>query len=435
MKNILLPLILILSFIGCNQKSDQHIITSDIQHFWEAFDKISSTQDSVLQYKYLDSLYLQKGTAGLKGIMEARNYTPEDFISAINNYPKFWASVRENTFKTKHYGSELTTEIEKMRVIYPELKPAKIYFTIGALRTSGTTIDSLVLIGSELAMSDKNTVTSEFEGEIQIGRRTYFDSNPIDQLMLLTIHEYVHTQQKPTLNNLLSYVLREGIAEFVSVKAMNVPSSTPAVQFGKQNPNVKKKFEEEMFYGNNRAQWLWSDSPNEFATRDLGYYIGYQISELNYDLAEDKFAAIKEMIELDYTNEAQIEDFVDRTGFFSKSIEELYADFDKTRPRVVRINQFENNSTSVDPNIKELTFYFSEPLNGHNTSVDYGPLGEEYFPKLGVNRVCSADYQSWTVNVNLEPNKHYQFYISNNFRTEKGTPLKSYLVEFKTRGK
>ncbi|NCP53133.1 MAG: hypothetical protein GW817_12855 [Flavobacteriales bacterium] len=434
MKKLFLPIILIVSFIGCNQKSDQHIITSDIQYFWEAFDKISSTQDSVLQYKYLDSLYLRKGTAGLKGIMEARDYTADDFISVINKYPKFWASVRENTFKTKQYSSELTTGIEKMRAIYPVLKPAKIYFTIGALSTSGTTIDSLVLIGSELAMSDKNTVSSEFEGAVQKGRQTYFDNNPINQLVVLTIHEYVHTQQKPALNNLLSYVLREEIAEFVSVKAMNVPSSTPAVQFGKQNPNVMNKFEKEMFYGNNRAQWLWSDSPNEFSTLDLSYYIGYQISELNYDLAEDKLAAIKEMIELDYTNEAQIEDFVDRTGFFSKSIEELYADFDKTRPRVLRINQFENNSTSVDPQTKELTFFFSEPLNGHNTSVDYVPLGEEYFPKLGVNRVWSADNQSWAVNVNVEPNKHYQFYISNNFRTETGTPLKSYLVEFKTRG-
>jgi hypothetical protein len=435
MKNIILIALLILQLFGCNKKANnfnKNIITSDVINFWNAYDNIITTQDSILQYKYLDSLYIQKGTLGLQGIMQAKNYTNQDYINAINSYPKFWSSIRENTFKTDTYVAELNQGIEKIRVIYPELKPAKIYFTIGALRTNGTTVDSLVLIGAELAMSDKNTMASEFQEDIQKGRRTYFDSNPIDNLVLLNIHEYVHTQQKPVVDNLLSYVLHEGIAEFVSVTAMGEPSAAPAINYGKQNDAVKKKFEAEVFYGNNRHEWLWSDFPNEFNTRDLGYYIGYQIAEINYNQAKDKQAAIKEMIELDYTNEVQIEDFVNRTHFFSKSIEALYQNFDKSRPTVLKIKQFENNNTSVNPNTKELTFEFSEPLNGHNTGVDYGPLGTDYFPKMSLERVWSSNNKSWTVKVNLESNKHYQFMISNNFRTEKGIPLKPYIVEFKT---
>lgn len=435
MKHIIIILVLILALVGCNKKTDdsnRNIITSDIANFWNAYDNIIVTQDSILQYKYLDSLYIKKGTLGLKGIMQAKNYTNQDYINAINSYPKFWSSIRENTFKTDTYVAELNQGIEKIRVIYPELKPAKIYFTIGALRTNGTTVDSLVLIGAELAMSDTNTMASEFQEDIQKGRRTYFDSNPIDNLVLLNIHEYVHTQQKPVVNNLLSYVLHEGIAEFVSVTAMGEPSAAPAINYGKQNEAVKKKFEAEVFYGNNRHEWLWSDFPNEFNTRDLGYYIGYQIAEINYNQAKDKQAAIKEMVELDYTNEAQIEDFVNRTHFFSKSLEELYQDFDKSRPTIIKIKPFDNNSNSVSPNTKNITFEFSEPLNGLNTGVDYGPLGTDYFPEMSFDRVWSSNNKSWTVTVNLEPNKHYQFLISNNFRTEKGIPLKPYLVEFKT---
>jgi hypothetical protein len=236
--------------------------------------------------------------------------------------------------------------------------------------------------------------------------------------VFLNVHEYVHTQQKPVVNNLLSYVLQEGIAEFVSVKALGIPSSAPAVEFGKQNDAVKTKFENELFYGYNRNEWLWSDDSNEFNVRDLGYYIGYQIAEMNYNQATDKQAAIKEMIELDYTNEPQIEDFVDRTHFFSKPLEDMYKDFDKLRPTVLTIQQFKNNSTTVNPETKEI-------------SVDFGELGAESLPKV-TDRYWEPNNIAWTLRVDLEPNKHYQILISNNFRTEKGIPLKPFLIEFQT---
>jgi len=434
MKNFTLASIVIaFTFYACEQKSQsvsENIITTDIDNFWEAYDSMVNTNDSIVQYQYLDSLYIQKGTLGLKGIMQARNYTPQEYIHAINSYPKFWSSIRENTLKTANYTADLEEGIEKIRAIYPALKPAKMYFTIGALRTGGTYLDSLVLIGSEIAMADKNTVTSEFSEEVRAGRRTYFDSNPINDLVLLNIHEYVHTQQNPLVHNLLSYCLHEGIAEFVSTTAMGVPSAAPAIAYGKNNDAVSKKFEEEVFYGNNTHHWLWSDFENEFNTRDLGYYIGYTIAELNYNNAEDKQAAIKEMIELDYTNETQIENFVNRTNFFSKSLEELYNDFETTRPTIVKIEQFENNSTSVNPNTDEITVVFSEPLNGLNTGIDYGTLGEEHFPKV-TDRFWASDAGSWTLKVALEPDKKYQMVLSN-FRTEKGTPLIPYVIEFKT---
>ncbi|TXD64457.1 hypothetical protein [Polaribacter glomeratus] len=60
MKNLILPLVLVL--FGCNHKTknlNQNIITSDIANFWNAYDKITNTKDSLLQYKYLDSLYIK----------------------------------------------------------------------------------------------------------------------------------------------------------------------------------------------------------------------------------------------------------------------------------------------------------------------------------------------------------------------------------------
>ena len=140
------------------------------------------------------------------------------------------------------------------------------------------------------------------------------------------------------------------------------------------------------------------------------------------------------MIELEYTNEAEIEDFVATSNFFSKPLNNLDNDFEKKRPKVVGIKQFKNKSKKVNPNIKEITIEFSEPLNGHNTGVDFGELGQSAFPKSDVTkRFWSNDNKTWTITVNLKPNKKYQILITDNFRTQNRMPLKQYLIEFQTR--
>jgi len=277
----------------------------------------------------------------LKKIINARNYTAIEYVNLINNYPKFFESIHANTLKSKLLAEELNDGIEKLEVIYPDLKPAKIYFTIGCMRTNGTTRDNLVLIGSELAMAESTTDISEFEGGTKEWLETFFSSNPINGLVLLNVHEYVHTQQTSIPDNLLHIVLYEGIAEFVSVVAMGVPSNTPAIKFGEKNSAVRKTFEREMFY-EKTSDWLWSNSPNEFGVRDLGYYIGYAIAESHYNKSSNKKKAIKKLIELDYSNPDEIDTFIDNTCFFSKMIEELRMEDQKNRPNVVSINKIEN---------------------------------------------------------------------------------------------
>ncbi|MEZ4984690.1 MAG: hypothetical protein R2795_06595 [Saprospiraceae bacterium] len=412
---------------------NEYVETTDITNFWAAYDKITATHDSVLQLKYLDSLYFQQGTPGLAGIRQARNYSPQEYLNAINSYPKFWNSIRANTLEAQVLNTEFDEGIQKLGNLYPDLRPAKIYFTIGALRTGGTTMDSMVLIGAEISMTDSLTDASEFPEEFS-HLPTHFATNPKKHLVFLNIHEYVHTQQTPIEHNILSLVIYEGVAEFVAVKALGVSSPNPQIAFGKANADrIRAVFEQEMFYPNNLYKWLHGNSPNEFGMRDLGYSVGYEICEHYYNQASDKMAAIKTMIELDYANEAEVEEFVRQSNYFSAPLEVIYENFEKSRPYVTSIKQFENKSQNVSPHIKEITVQFSQPLNGMNTGVDLGPLGQDAFPKGTINgRFWSEDNLSWTIPVTLEPNKQYQILISNNFRTEKSIPLKAYLIEFAT---
>ncbi|MDY3319898.1 hypothetical protein PG637_10870 [Riemerella anatipestifer] len=434
MNKIIIFLVISVILTSCQtQKQSLNIVTSDIKNFWEAYDKIILTQDSILQNKYLDSLYLKKGTDGLKAIRQVRNYTPQEYIFAINNYPKFWTSIRENTLKAGQYSSNLEKGIKRLKDIYPNIKPTKVYFTIGALRTSGTTLDSLVLIGSELALADKDTPTNEFPENLS-HLRDYFDSEPSKNIVFLNIHEYVHTQQKTTTgNSLLAQTVLEGVAEFVAEKALEIKSPNPQIEFGrKSDAKIKAKFELEMF-SPNLYNWIWNSSDNEFGMRDLAYYVGYKICEDYYNISTDKPQAIKEMIELDYNDESELIKFVEKSEYFDKPLNLYKEAFEKSRPKVESIDKIQNKSTSVQTDIDVLTIHFSQKMDTRFRNFQLGPLGEKNVIRIKDFQGFSEDGKSVSFGIEkLEPLKKYQIVVGSGFRNTEGIPLIPYLIEFKT---
>lgn len=421
-----------MSTASFSQKFKQSFVSSDIDNFWKAYDKIISTKDSATQYKLLNELYINKGSEGLKSLMQVRNYTDKSFMDAIKQYPKFWSSIRDNTYKAKTKFAEIETAISKLKQAYPSLQPSTIYFSIGVFRAGGTILKNRVLIGSELSLADRSTVVHELPAWRQSFYKSY--NPPIDDIALLCTHEYVHTQQKLPLDNLLCNTLYEGTAEFISCLATNKPSNTPSFVFAKKNEElVKRKFIEELFLPDRMYNWLWRENRNELKERDLGYYIGYRICEEYYNEAKNKQQAIKQMIELDYTNDSAVENLIDQSRFFSKSVSQLNAAYEASRPTVTGITPFNNGSRNVKPGLTTITVNFSKPLNGHNTGIDFGPLGESFCPKIKQdNKVWSADGKSWTFEAELKPNQHYQILISNNFRMENGVRLKPYLIDIST---
>ncbi|MGR3810280.1 gliding motility protein GldB-related protein [Jiulongibacter sp. NS-SX5] len=393
---------------------------------------IQSTKDTSKHREILNDLYLNKASEGLNGLISARNYSENEFLDAIRSYPSFWASIRSNTEQVADYESEIEEDIQKLKTAYPDLKPTTIYFTMGAFRTNGTVYNGDVLVGSELALADQHTVIDELPDWRQPFYKEY---KPLQNLALLCTHEYIHTQQKEMVYNLLSQCLYEGTAEFVSCYVTGKTSSLPAIKFGKKNQaKVVKKYVEDLYLRSNDYNWLWGENRNELEVRDLGYWIGYEIAERYFNKSSDKKLAIKELIELDYTNEDQVEHIVDQSSLLPETIESLYQSYEKSRPRVIKIAEFENRATDVDPGIKSITVYFSDKLNGIQNGLDFGPLGGDFYPEVdNSTRKWGDDLQSYSFEVNLQANKHYQLVIGSNFRLVNGIRLKPYLIEFKTK--
>ncbi|MCT8338558.1 DUF2268 domain-containing putative Zn-dependent protease [Flavobacteriaceae bacterium TK19130] len=433
MVRITVYFMLCLLLFSCGEKHyQQEFESSDISNFWNAYDQIQQTSDTIRQKQLLQQLYLDKASSGLRDLIAVRNYTEQEFFTAMTAYPKFWASIRQHTLTTERYHDDIAVAVQKLKNAYPDLSPAKIYFTVGAFRTNGTINGKNILIGSELALADETTDVSELPEWRQPFYKQY---KPLDNLALLCTHEYVHTQQKELVTNLLSMCLYEGIAEFVSCEVTEQPSTVPAIEFGKTNEKkVVEKFVDDLHLMSNNYNWLWGENENELEVRDLGYYIGYEIAERYYRQATDKKQAIKELIELDYTDETAVERIVDASGLLPDTIKNLYAAYESKRPYVSKILEFENGATDVDPNTQTLTVVFSEPLNGIHTGLDYGPLGEEFYPKVdNATRTWAEDNESYSFQVQLAPGKKYQLAIGSNFRLSNGIRLKPYVIEFETK--
>lgn len=393
--------------------------TSDIERFWIAYDQITATADTAEKRRLLRELYLDPATPGLEKLREVRRYAEDEYLDIIASYPRFWASIRENMLRAPEFGDKVAAGVVAMKKWYNCPKPAHFYFGVGAFRTSGTAVDSFVLIGSEFAFADSTAVTAEFSERVRESRATYFATNPIDNLYGTFVHEYVHTQQEPIPTGLLYQCLYEGVAEFFSCLATG-ETPDPAVRFGQALPDsVRAVFEREMFDNNNRSKWLWGDAPNVFDQRDLGYYVGYAMSERYYISAPDKRAAIRELIELDYTDTTAVRRIIDVSEFLSAPVADLARVFQADQPYVTQLVREGNTFIAT----------FSEPMDIRYRNFQYGPGGPPTVMRADSIIGFAADSLSFSfATTSLPATSVRELVLGPGFRDASGVGMRPYLI-------
>lgn len=425
-------LLLLLWLVATPSRGQSHasVVTADIDRFWQAYDRIVTTKDSAQQYAYLNTLFLQPGSAGLQALLQARNYSARSYVEAINQYPLFWQSVRQNTARAPSLARKAAAQVRKLRRLYPDLRPATTYFTVGAFRTGGTAAGNMVLLGSELALADRTTNTTEFGPDLaplasHIATKTDAD------VLFTVVHEYVHTQQKTTLGHtLLAQCVLEGVAEFVAVTATGHRSTLPALAYGAANAaQVKQRFAAHLL-NPSPGFWLYSNEQNEFGMRDLGYYVGYALCQAYYERAADKQQAVKTMIELDYNDEAALLAFVDRAGYFPQASAQLKAGFEAGRPRVLEFARGAGPAAPTTSGRSTITLTFSSPMDPQHRNFELGPLGADHLLRVQRFLGFSADGTSATVEVVVQPNRHHQLLVGDGFRSRDGRSLQPFLIDF-----
>ena len=299
----------ILFVVSCFSTSGQNkattkIFTSDINNFWKAYDSVLKVTDTTVQKDIIQALYLDKATAGLKNFMMLRQHSASRHLRNIQRFPKFWTSVRPKTMDIENHRQEIEKMMGDFQLRYPKFRQPDIYFTIGCLNSGGTTSSDRVLIGAEIAAADKSVDASELGDWLQSVFKAQQD------IVYLTTHETVHTQQKGYGGeNLLSRCLREGAADFIASLLMGKPLTSPYITYGIANERkIWERFKMEMD-GTNAKNWLYNGNEAKDEPADLGYFMGYTICKSFYDNAADKQKAFIDIVNLNYQNKADIDTF------------------------------------------------------------------------------------------------------------------------------
>ncbi|WP_343745333.1 DUF2268 domain-containing putative Zn-dependent protease [Chitinophaga sp.] len=301
---ILLLTVLVVNTLHAQTK----IYYSDIDLFWKTFDSVHTVSDSATQVHLIQTMYLEKGTKGLKELARIRNWTPEKFRQGIFTHPGFWTSVRSNTLKVKAYTADFEKLIAAYKKLYPSFKTPDIYFMIGFIGTGGTTTETEVLIGTEIGAADSTTNSAGLHPFLQ----NYFKDNP--GILQIVAHELSHTQHKGgdmegrAHTNLLGACIAEGMCDFMAELLLQHPLSTPYMRYGREHEKeIWEKFRQQM-HGTALKDWLYNGV-------DLGYFVGYAICKSYYEHAPDKAKAIDYMLHLDNEQLTELDKFLSDSGY------------------------------------------------------------------------------------------------------------------------
>lgn len=428
MKRIL-PALAVLTFFNCSNA--QKIISTDIDNFWTAYDSIQKNKNH--KSEILESLFLNKKTDGLKAFMEIKKFGKEDYLNAIEKYPNFWNSIRPNTVIDSKKIKAINKAFKKLGNLYPNNSKGNIYYTIGALRSGGTTHHEDLLLGVERITGDKNTVVSEFENENH--QKIFLFTNP-SQLEQVTVHEFIHTFQKDGEINVLSKAIKEGSCDFIAELALNKKFTAHYLDYGFKNyDKVKSDFKTEMF-SKKLENWFYNGNAKN---PDLGYFIGYVISKKYYENSEDKKAAIKNIIELDFNNEEKVLQFLIKSEYFEdkKNAEQIRSEYKDHQPQLTKIIEFENGNQNVNVETKKIQIVFSKPMY-EKVSINFSKNGKEHFPLKNIVGLDESKKILTVEMIDLKPDTEYDFYITNRAtKSEEGYPFdqEEYKISFKTEKK
>jgi Predicted Zn-dependent protease (DUF2268) len=278
------------------------VITSDITNFWMAFDSVQTTSDTTKQKGFIQKLYLDKASLGLKYAIDFQQATASDWLQMANNDKVKLLRIRPFTLSVLSQKVTLDAKLARFKTLYPDFKEGNIYFIMGTGVFGGRTTEDKVVIGAEVIANEKP-----------------------DWAVSMVLHEFVHTQQKIANDALLSHSIMEGMADFVAelVNEEDLVVTHPGgyIDFGNKNEKAVwiefKKFmgssEKNKFF-----DWLYGNkgrSIDEISMRDLGYFVGYKICKAYYAQAADKSKALKDMIEMDFSKEETAKAFLIQSGY------------------------------------------------------------------------------------------------------------------------
>jgi hypothetical protein len=313
MKQIALLLFFALTSAGALAQKDSAVstdpdqaklVTSDIDNFWRAMD--AATGENLEEV--LDRLYLKRASPGLEDFIRLRIGNAKNLASVVNRHRKYYQSIRESTQKINSMRPRIKAAFYALKYLYPDAAFPDVYFVIGRLSSGGTTSRRALLIGAEMYGKTSTTPVEELNDWL----KQVLSS--VENIPHIVAHELIHVQQKMIFaRSLLGRCIIEGSADFLAELISGRHINEHLHLYG--NPRERELWEEFKKEMNEAKtdRWLYNGSEAKDRPADLGYFMGYKITESYYNRAADKRQAVRDILEVQ-----DFEKFLRDSGYESK---------------------------------------------------------------------------------------------------------------------
>ena len=278
----------IVSGLVTNTEPDRiRFITSDVDAFWKAFDlfKRDTTTNPFEDY-------LTKGTPAIQQFLPYRIKDAHQFKKMIKNEIRYYESIRPYSKEILTYEEQVREYFTRFKRLYPHAIFPDVYFVIGQMNTGGTIFDGGIIIGMEQFAADSLT-TSYGQPAMSIAKLPFVITSAL-----------IFYQQKPahTGYTLLRQCIIQGSADFVTSLVLDedkdILLNSKNYQYGEQHEEaLMKEFLREKD-SSDFSKWLYQGQLIGERPADLGYWVGYKITEAYYNNATNKTRAIDEIFKI-----------------------------------------------------------------------------------------------------------------------------------------
>ncbi|WP_157158218.1 carbohydrate-binding module family 20 domain-containing protein [Chryseobacterium populi] len=332
--------------------------TKDTDSFWKAFDKMEASAENPF------TEYMKNGSPGVKGFTEFRIINADSLYSKVKKRKADYllsrnvlAGIGQKEKRTKAIYSAL-------KYWYPDAKYPPVYFVYGRFNSGGTVSGDGIILGTEML---KN----------------------LDGVTGLIAHELIHFQQNEKGNNtLLKQSLHEGSADFIGELVSGENINTKAFTYGEAHSDKLCREFVTKLKGEDYTDWLYENSKKDDRPNDLGYWIGYKISEAYFNKQTDKHKAVYTI--LNFQDPFQL---LRESGFLDPYIKE-YAENKKIT--------FDDFFKEYSDEVHEVTFVVSTPDKNDEVYItgNQSELGSWNPSSIKMNKK-SAKERSITLKVHL----------------------------------
>ena len=277
---------------------DAELIYSDLVNFIDAYKELTTNKDTL---KVLQTLYFDRGSAGLKEFINRHQLTPELMRDAMKADPERYALLPGFLENIGEVEEQFKALMEDYGKVMPNAMFAPTYLLVGANRG----------IGQASMVGQLVTLTRVTDDKAKLQKLITHELSHFQQAMTMGGQKYVSLYAAP--DNMLGLCLREGGAEFITSLVLGGITSTNALEYlDNHEDDLKAQFLEDL-KTQQKDFWLWGSVNQKSHPILLGYAIGYKICKLYYDGSSDKDKALRDILMME-----DVEAFMESSGYFGK---------------------------------------------------------------------------------------------------------------------